>query len=77
MDQAKKDVLCADVVVVEHASFLLRQDYNAAGSIGKALKHGAGSLHIGIRTAAEPIPQYGLPASGNLALSTRVREPQI
>jgi hypothetical protein len=29
----------ADVIVIEHASFFLRQNNNAAGSIGKALKH--------------------------------------
>jgi hypothetical protein len=68
MDQTEQDVLCPDVIVVEHASFLLRQYNDAAGSIGKALKHGAGSLHIGIWTIAEPIPEGGLPASGNFQL---------
>jgi hypothetical protein len=29
----------ADVIVIEHASFFLRQNYYPAGSIGKALKH--------------------------------------
>jgi hypothetical protein len=39
MDEAEQDVLCTDVVVIEHACLFLRQDNNATGSIGKALKH--------------------------------------
>jgi len=34
--------------VVEHASFLLRQDDNAAGPIGKTLKHDAPSIYCSI-----------------------------
>ena len=41
MDEAKEDVLGADVIVVEHAGFLLRQYDYATGPIGKTLKHGA------------------------------------
>jgi hypothetical protein len=44
VDEAKEDVLGADVVVIEHACFFLSQDNNASGSIGKALKHGQGSF---------------------------------
>jgi hypothetical protein len=40
VDESKEDVLCADVVVIEHACFFLSQDNNSSGSIGKALKHG-------------------------------------
>jgi hypothetical protein len=39
MDKAKEDVFSTDVIVIEHASFFLRQNNNAAGSVGKALKH--------------------------------------
>jgi hypothetical protein len=39
MDKAKEDMFGSDVIVIEHASFFLRQNNNAAGSIGKALKH--------------------------------------
>jgi hypothetical protein len=42
MNKAEQDVLSADVVVIEHACFFLGQHNNAAGSIGKALKHGRG-----------------------------------
>jgi hypothetical protein len=41
MDKTKQDVLSTNVVVVEHSSFLLRQNDNATGPICKALKHGA------------------------------------
>jgi hypothetical protein len=39
MNESKEDVFGSDVIVIEHASFFLREDNNAAGSIGKALKH--------------------------------------
>jgi hypothetical protein len=44
VNKTKEDVLCANVIVIEHASFFLRQDNNATGSIGKALKHLVGSF---------------------------------
>ena len=40
VDQAEEDVLGSDVVVVEQARFLLRQDDHSAGSIGEAFEHG-------------------------------------
>ena len=40
VDQAEQDVLGPDVVVVEQARFLLRQDDHSAGSIGEAFEHG-------------------------------------
>jgi hypothetical protein len=46
MDESEQDVLCADVVVIEHASFFLGQHDDSAGSICKALKHGRGSLPV-------------------------------
>jgi hypothetical protein len=39
MDEAEEDVFGADVIVIEHASFFLREDNNATGPVGKALKH--------------------------------------
>jgi hypothetical protein len=39
MDKTKENVFGSNVIVVEHASFFLRENNNAAGSIGKALKH--------------------------------------
>jgi hypothetical protein len=39
MDKSKENMFSTDVVVIEHASFFLRENNNAAGSIGKALKH--------------------------------------
>ena len=41
LDQAEQDVLRAHVIVVQRARFLLRQDDNAAGSVGKPLEHQA------------------------------------
>jgi hypothetical protein len=40
MNESKEDVLCADVIVIEHACFFLSQYNNSSSSIGKALKHG-------------------------------------
>jgi hypothetical protein len=39
MDKAEEDMFSSNVIVVEHASFFLREDNNAAGPVGKALKH--------------------------------------
>jgi hypothetical protein len=39
VDEAKKDVFRADVVVVEHLGFFLRQDDDTTGPVGKPLKH--------------------------------------
>ena len=39
MDEAKQDVLGADVRVVEQARFFLRQHHDPAGPIGKPFKH--------------------------------------
>jgi hypothetical protein len=40
----------ADVIVIEHASFFLRQNYYPAGSIGKALKHQFISFYLLLKT---------------------------
>ncbi|VEH93125.1 Protein of uncharacterised function (DUF3170) (plasmid) [Tsukamurella tyrosinosolvens] len=40
MDQAQEDVLGADVVVIEHPGFFLRQDDDAASAVGEPLEHG-------------------------------------
>jgi hypothetical protein len=39
MDEAKQDVLGADVVMVEHAGLFLGQHDNSTGTICKSLKH--------------------------------------
>jgi len=39
MDEAEQDVLRADVVVVEHARFLLRKHDHPAGTVGEPFKH--------------------------------------
>lgn len=39
MNEAEKDVLRADVVVVEHPGFFLSQDNNAPRAIGEPLEH--------------------------------------
>ncbi len=39
VDEAEQDVLRADVVVVEHARFLLRKHDHPAGTVGEPFKH--------------------------------------
>src|SRR5699024_5373826 len=39
MDETKKDVFGADVIVVEHARLFLREHNHAACTIGKPLEH--------------------------------------
>jgi hypothetical protein len=39
VDQAEQDVLGADVVVVEHPRFFLREHHDPAGPVGKPLEH--------------------------------------
>ena len=41
VDQPEQDVLGADVVVVEEASLLLRQDDDSAGPVGEPFEQGA------------------------------------
>ena len=45
VNEAQKDVLRADVVVVEHLGFFLCQDDNPPCPVGKALKHLSSSPH--------------------------------
>jgi hypothetical protein len=40
VDEAEQDVLRADVVVVEHPGFFLRQDDDSTGTVGEPLEHG-------------------------------------
>jgi hypothetical protein len=40
VDEAEQDVLGADVVVVQQARFLLRQDDDSAGPISEAFEQG-------------------------------------
>ena len=39
VDQAKQDVFRADVVVVEHPGFFLRQNHNSSSPVGEPLEH--------------------------------------
>ena len=39
VDEAEQDVLGADVVVIEHARFFLREHHNPASPVGKPLEH--------------------------------------
>src|SRR6202034_2007576 len=39
MDEAQQDVLGADVVVIEHPGFFLRQDHNSPRPVSKSLEH--------------------------------------
>src|SRR5207245_487116 len=39
MDETEEDVLRANVVVIEHPGFFLRQDNNPPRSVGKPLEH--------------------------------------
>ncbi len=39
VDEPEQNVLCADVVVVQEASFLLGQNDNSASSVCKAFEH--------------------------------------
>ncbi len=39
VDQAEKNVLCADKTVIEQPGFFLRQDEDTPGSVGEAFKH--------------------------------------
>jgi hypothetical protein len=61
VDEAEEDVLGADVVVVEHASFFLRENNDSASSIGKALKHlgtscGTGWIGLSLAGLALALP---------------------
>src|SRR6185436_5132441 len=48
VDQAEQDVLGPDVVVVEHARFLLRKHDHPAGPVSKPFEHGSSLLAIEI-----------------------------
>src|SRR5262249_17008246 len=39
VDQAEQNVLRADVVVIQHARFFLRENHNSPCPVGKALEH--------------------------------------
>jgi hypothetical protein len=51
MDEAEQDVLGANVVVVEHPGFFLRQDDNPPRPVGKPLEHVVALLTAGNRQA--------------------------
>ena len=54
MDEAEQDVLGADVVVIEHPGFFLRQDNNPPRSVGKPLEHVVALLTARGRDGAGP-----------------------
>jgi hypothetical protein len=39
VDEAQQDVLCADVVVVEHLRLFLGEHNHTTGSVGESLEH--------------------------------------
>jgi hypothetical protein len=43
VNEAKKDVLGSDVVVIEESGLLLSQHDHPSGSVSEAFKHGAAS----------------------------------
>ena len=51
MDEAKQDVLRANVVVIEHPGFFLRQDDNPPRPVGKSLEHVVALLTAGNQQA--------------------------
>ncbi|GAA4574551.1 hypothetical protein GCM10023193_71100 [Planotetraspora kaengkrachanensis] len=62
MDQAKKNVLSTDVVVVEHPGFFLSQDDNPPRTVGEPLEHLV-APHRAVRRTREirPVVPHGSP----------------
>src|SRR6202034_100177 len=56
MDEAEQDVLSANVVVIQHPGFFLRQDYNPPRPVGEPLEHVVALLTAGIPAG------FGVPA---------------
>src|SRR6185437_15654849 len=56
MDEAEQDVLGANVVVVQHPGFFLRQDNNPPRPVGKPLEHVVALLTAGIRQVSAFLP---------------------
>ena len=59
VDEAKQDVLGADVVVVEHPGLFLRQDDNPPRSIGEPLEHAHSSPTAPDRATSDRCAAYG------------------
>ncbi|MPY93071.1 MAG: polyprenyl synthetase family protein [Acidimicrobiia bacterium] len=74
MDQSQEDVLSADVVVVQEASFLLSQNDDSASSVGEPFEQG-GASHGGVdswgRLYLGGSPSHDRPAHGLLRLQHR------
>src|SRR5487761_1477962 len=56
VDEAEQDVLRANVVVIEHPGFFLRQDNNPPRPVGEPLEHVRRSPHSGIRQVSACLP---------------------
>src|SRR5690606_14362144 len=69
VDQAKKNVLSADVVVVEHPGLFLGQDDNTPRSVGEPLEHLV-APHRAVSQAGKsgPVIPHASPGSANRAL---------
>ena len=52
VDQPEQDVLGADVVVVEQARFLLREDHHSPGPVGEAFEHAGRLCVVGVRESS-------------------------
>src|SRR6516162_6175206 len=66
VDQAEQDVLGADVVVVKHPGFLLRQDHNPPRPVGEPLEHLVAPSHKrpGRPRCPAPVLPHGSPMPG-------------
>ena len=65
VDQAKQDVFRADVVVVEHPGFFLRQNHNSPGPVGEPLEHlVAPHRAVGEALISGPVLPHGSPRAG-------------
>jgi hypothetical protein len=56
MDEAEQDVLSANVVVIQHPGFFLRQDYNPPRPVGEPLEHVVALLTAGIQQVSACLP---------------------
>src|SRR5262249_37302643 len=61
VDQAEQDVLGADVVVIQHPGFFLRQDNHTPRSVGEPLEHALCSSPVTGARSATP-GQFGVPS---------------
>ena len=71
VDQTQEDVLGADVVVVEQACFLLREDHHPSGPIGEPFEHVYSCLIEMPRCYPRPL-STGTPHNASLCVSVPI-----